>query len=679
MSITNKAVDLSAQSAAQLLADTNDWAPHPHILMAPPHPLTIFSDVLSAGGSDACDLLWHLIEGVAPHPLRVGEVGTGFESFSGVRALLAAVLPTIEKEAPEFVEYAMTAPEDMPSASRLLKHMGVSHVAESITFAITRRISRESHHSALIIDRLARALLEAVRRCPSFRDGVTVFVPDLERWDRPSLRWLYRVALLAELPDRLSVIAASAIPASRNGGPLAGDAGNADEDRITWARSRFFGRLHEMTAVRVHSMPLSGLAMRAADRLNWGEASLPEDFKALLLAIGEALSYQNYERVYQLAYQALATMSDPEREAQTRRLIGIAHAQLEDFAGAEREISRAAGLTGDRAFGAHLQYLIGLIATKRVYDMDLALRHYQRGIEILGPDLDGTAEHSVERGWLLNGQALVMTLKAKQATSAEEREDLFKQAFALEFEAFDLVKSLKGAAPSYLRHNLLANLTFLLEISRRFEEAVTFWRRAFERYLAADSHAFEATFNTRLGLLLFKAGQYDEGIAMLEKARELCSEERDCFLEERVCLSAGFAYTKMGQHQRALRAYRAGRELSWRLREFDSLCAHLAGILWCLAEMGAAGEFGQVSRQIIESLPGTPLAERLVGAPTETPDLPQLLTTAGIVLPLPSPKLPAYIPGVDLEGTPAQDLNRYLVWGGGPLRQENRPGGRAGS
>jgi tetratricopeptide (TPR) repeat protein len=281
-----------------------------------------------------------------------------------------------------------------------------------------------------------------------------------------------------------------------------------------------------MAAVRVHPTPLPGRPAWDGDRPDWAEAALPDDFGELLPSIGEALAYQNYERVYQLAYQALATMRDPEQEAQTRRLVGIAHAQLEDFAGAEREISRAAGLTADPAFGAHLQYLIGLIATKRVYDMDLALLHYQRGIEVLGPGPDDTAERSVERSWLLNGQALVMTLKAKQASSGEERKGLFEKAFALEFEAFDGVKNLTGAAPSYLRHNLLANLTFLLEVSRRFGEAVTFWRRAFERYLAADSHAFEATFNTRLGLLLFKAGQHDEGIAMLEKARSACTSRR---------------------------------------------------------------------------------------------------------------------------------------------------------
>jgi tetratricopeptide (TPR) repeat protein len=671
---------MSISNQTPLIEDTRDWATDLATLLAPPHPLTIFCGAPSGGGSQASDLLWQVIESVAPNPLRIGEVGAGFESFSGIHAVLAAVLPIAEKEAPELVEQRMTALEDMSSAPRLLKHMGVSHVAESITFAITRRIGRESHHSALIIDRLARAMLETMRRCPSFRGGTTLFIPDLERWDRPSLRWLYRVALLAGPGDRLSAIAASAGPASTDD-DFGADAENAplDEDRITWARSRFFARLYDLPAVRVRPAVPHGLPTGADDHgQDWGEAVLPEHFKDLLLTIGEALSYQNYERVYQLAYQTLAKARDPEQEAQTRRLIGIAHAQLEDFGSAEREISRAAALTADRAFGAHLEYLIGLIATKRVYNMDLALRHYQRGLDVLGPGPDRSAERRVERAWLLNGQALVMTLKAKQGSSGEDRDEKFKQAFAQEFEAFDLVKDLPGAAPSYLRHNLLANLTFLLEISQRFEEAVTFWRRAFERYLAADSHAFEATFNTRLGLLLFKAGRREEGIATLERARELCAGEGDGFLEESVCLATGYAYAKSGQHDRALRAYLAGRELSWRLRSLDSVCAHQAGILCCLAAMRAIDEFDQVRQQVLESLPGTVLAARLAAAAPDgsESDPGQFLTAAGIVLPLPSPKLPAYIPEVDLEGIPAQDLNRYLVWSSGPFGP-GRGGGRS--
>jgi tetratricopeptide (TPR) repeat protein len=658
---------MSISNKTPLIEDTRDWAADLATLLAPPHPLTIFCGAPSAGGIRAGDLLWHLIESVAPNPLRIGEAAAGFESFSGIHAVLAAVLPIAEKEAPELVEQRMTALEDMSSAPRLLKHMGVSHVAESITFAITRRIGRESHHSALIIDRLARAMLETMRRCPSFRGGTTLFIPDLERWDRPSLRWLYRVALLAGPGDQLSVVAASALPVSTGDGF---DAENPplDEDRITWARSRFFGRLYDLPAVRVRPAGPDGPPAGAGDHpQDWGEAILPEHFRDLLLTIGEALSYQNYERVYQLAYQTLAKARDREQEAQTRRLIGIAHAQLEDFGSAEREISRAADLTADRAFGAHLEYLIGLIATKRVYNMDLALRHYQRGLDVLGPDTDGSAERRVERAWLLNGQALVMTLKAKQGSSGEERDEKFKKAFAQEFEAFDLVKDLPGAAPSYLRHNLLANLTFLLEISQRFEEAVTFWRRAFERYLAADSHAFEATFSTRLGLLLFKAGRREEGITTLERARELCAGEGDSFLEESVCLATGYAHAKSGQHDRALRAYLAGRELSWRLRSLDSLCAHQAGILCCLAAMRAIDEFDRVRDQVLESLHGTALAARLAAAAPGGCDPAQFLTAAGIVLPLPSPKLPAYIPEVDLEGIPAQDLNRYLVWSSGPF------------
>ena len=38
-----------------------------------------------------------------------------------------------------------------------------------------------------------------------------------------------------------------------------------------------------------------------------------------------------------------------------------------------------------------------------------------------------------------------------------------------------------------------------------------------------------------------------------------------------------------------------------------------------------------------------------------------LLKNNDMEIPLPSPKLPSYIPSIDLEGTPSQDINRYLL------------------
>src|SRR5439155_12135650 len=96
---------------------------------------------------------------------------------------------------------------------------------------------------------------------------------------------------------------------------------------------------------------------------------------------------------------------DAEQEAQTRRLLGIAHAQLDDFSAAGRELERAAELTDNCAFAAHLHYLQGLIDSKRSYDLDAADAHYARGLAVLDAAGEGASATSewvdrrVDRAW----------------------------------------------------------------------------------------------------------------------------------------------------------------------------------------------------------------------------------------------------------------------------------------
>lgn len=630
------------------------------------------------GPAAAQEALWETVRIAGPGAMRVAPPGPGFVSMAAISQACTALLPIVRREAPELL-VADQLPADLFALDPYrVRQVGIGHLAEAVTFAVTRRISRESHQAALVIDRIARTLLEIRRRCPSFAAGLTLFCPDLHRWDRPSLRCLYRLVLLAEATDRVSVLATWA--------PRPGDEGLGDEapgrddprSHIGPARRRFRTRLTADGLARTVSLPLGSSqpdtppepeADEAAPAGEWAGS-----YDELLLAMGNALVLQNYERVYHLAHPALERAADAEREAQARRLVGIAHAQLDDFTAAAAEFDRAIALTGNPPFAAHLHYLRGLIATKRQYDLDDAERHYARGLAALGDEHSdstdseprGSVEQRVERAWLYNGQALIMTLRAKAAGAAGERERLTSTALALELEAFDLARGLPGAAPAYLRHNLMANIAFLLEITGRFDQAVSFWRRAFETYLLSDSREFRTSFDARLGQLLAKAGRPDEGARLLAEARELCAVTGDRFGEEELCLKLGYLHAVTGEHERAYQAYRDGLRIAHQLREADLCQDALAGLIWCLAELGAVADFAALRATVLRSVPATALAERLRAIPEPDgpdTDLAGLLTTAGVTRPMPSPKLRAYIPGVDLEGTPSRDLNRYLVWG----------------
>jgi tetratricopeptide (TPR) repeat protein len=630
----------------------------------------------------AADAVSQVVRMVAPDAVTVAPVGPGFVTLDGIAAVRAALLPVVRREAPELLGTPWLA-SGLPTAGRRAKRVGMSYLAESVTFAVTRRISRESHQAALIIDGIAGTLLRVRRTCPTFAAGMTLVIPALHAWDRPSLRCLYRMVLLAEPDDRLSVVALASSTMDQYG---AGE--NDVRVHIGPARERFFQRLAGTGVVRIMPLPAGPptadpdaahpVGASGADTSAEPGDNVPDAYPDLLLALGDALVFQNYERVYHLARYALERAADAEQEAQARRLVAIAQAQLDDFDAAAEGLARAAELTADPAFGAHLHYLRGLIATKRHYDLDAADRHYARGLSVLGePEPDEDVQRRVERAWLFNGRALVLTLRAKAVGDAEARERLMRDAFDLELRAFRLVRGVPGAAPAYLRHNLMANLTFLLEISRRFDEAVSFWTRAFEAYLASDSREFRVAFDARLGLLLFKAGRRDEGVALLEKARTVAHELGDRFGEEELCLKLGYAYGAIGDPERAYHAYRDGLGIAHGLREADICLDALAGMLWSLAEAGAVDSFDALTATVLAVLPGTALAERLraLPAPGSQPREPvRELTDAGLKRPMPSPKQRAYIPSVDLEGTPTHDLNRYLVWGGGALPRRAREG-----
>lgn len=585
--------------------------------------------------------------------LTVRQAAPDFATFGGLRALLAGVHALGGEEAERtrrdhgelFEALEAQAGADQARASRL---------AETITFAVTRRISRESHHSALLIDRLVDYLLVVLRACRPFASGLTVVVPDFASWDRPSIRCLCRLATRLDAGDRFAFVVFGP-------GPEELPAPEADDvaGRIPWARARFVRRLASEPTVAV-------LHLGPDEREERRPPALPDDFSLALLDVGNALAFQNYERVYLLCDALLARAAgDPEREAQVRRLIGIANAQLSDFPAAERELRRACDASTSPDYRAHLQYLIGLLKTKRVYDLDQAVACYGAGLAILDGSAPDPAAERIERAWLLNGQALVLSLRAKQA-GPEEQERLLREAFELEFEAYRLARAQPGPAASYLRHNLCANLTFLLEISRRYAEAIDFWKRSLERYMVVNSPSFMALYEGRLGMLLFKAGRPEEAIETLLRVRELCRTIGDRFYEERVHLALGHVHRACGRPREALAAHRDGCRIASDLRMPDAYLDHAVGMLSCAAAAGDRDAFEALLAQLADIEPTATLVESIRDVPDGVEPA-ERLARAGVRQVTPSPKMPAYIPSVDMEGAPARDLNRYLVSEGGPL------------
>jgi hypothetical protein len=179
-------------------------------------------------------------------------------------------------------------------------------------------------------------------------------------------------------------------------------------------------------------------------------------------------------------------------------------------------------------------------------------------------------------------------------------------------------------------------------------------------------------FEYRLGILLFRLGRAAEAVETLENVRAYCRQREDPFYEERVCLAQGHVALAGGDHARAAAAFAAGAALAVRTRQEDVYAAQLSGLLWALAELGAEEEFDEVVAVAAAPNGGAPALAAALDAVGDLDDRRALLDAAGIQPPVPSPKISPYVPSVDLEGSPDQDLNRVLVADDGARARRER-------
>jgi hypothetical protein len=131
---------------------------------------------------------------------------------------------------------------------------------------------------------------------------------------------------------------------------------------------------------------------------------------------------------------------------------------------------------------------------------------------------------------------------------------------------------------------------------------------------------------------------------------------RDPFYLERMLAAVAYAAHRRGDHVAALAAYVEGARIARWLRDPDAYRQQLAGALWSAALGGLACPDNVVDAAD-EWFPDAAAAFR-VG---DTDAGIAALEAAQAVIPVPSSKLPSYIPIIDLEGTPQRDLNRYLA------------------
>lgn len=627
-----------------------------------------------AGWLDDPDLTWTVADRgmtfcAADHPagacgtlppgpvLAVGPPAPGFGHLCGLVPLLALVGPLLERSASDILDRHASIARRL---ERVLTGDGEEFVPVSEVAALgtTRRISRESHTTALWIDRAARFLAEALPAVAAEQGvgGEPVFdAAAFDTWDRLSVRILYRAVLLART----------------HGTPF------AVRGRLRHGLTAFLAGLSDLPPVRICGAP-DACAPDEAATVDLGPAGLAGlRGRASLRHIGDALALQNFERADLLVRSRLDTAADPDERADLIRLEAISQAQTGRVPEAVTSLRSALVAARRPELRAHVNYLLGLLLTKRSDDGTPGSVYYRRGLEIAetGPASEAM---TVEKAWLYNGLALVATMEARRKGAGEqEREDALRRAFQLEFDAFRLVRDLAGDSAFYLRYNLSHNLAFLLQIAGRPEKAEQTLRSVSAAMLETGKADFLLLHRYAIGIVQLRRGANDEALASFEAAVETATDLGDPFYLERTLGAAGYAALRAGDCEAAARAYLRGARTARRLADTGAYPLHLAGLLWARSLAGRPWD----AYEAAAARQWYPLAAGVQAEGGSQEAVREALTLAGAEVVPPSAKLPAYLPEVDLEGAPGRDLNRFLaglpsrespaavVGGPGPARQ----------
>jgi tetratricopeptide (TPR) repeat protein len=594
-----------------------------------------------------------IIEVPAPEP--------GFENLAGLDTLLGELRDVLGsrfgplRERHSDIIDLLTGPDHREELGRLVP------ISEAAALGTTRRVSRESHTSALWIDQAARLVADAVLAVVS-EGHAFLRVDAVDLWDRPSLRILYRAAVVAAPGREVSVIgrlrhwhplgesARTDVAASRDGAGTLG-----------MLRTRFLAAIAARPAVVVHTAQTADRTDPPAfDLRRIAGRALSQDDGALLRLVGNSLSLQNFERAELLIQAGLATCAErpdePETVAHLLRLSAISAAQVGHIDHAMEKLDQAIRVARSPELISHLHYLLGLICTKRHYDLDTAGEHYKTARRTIALTPEPSIQGRVEMAWISNGIALAAAMKARGSDDQAAREKLFKEAFQEEFSAFSLVRDLPGMSAFYLRYNLGYNLAFLLQITGRYKEAERFLE-SLASVLLGGRPDYGALFKYTVGILQLKDADYDAAAASFRAAADLSLSLRDNFYAERMLVALAYTQHSRGAHREAAECYREGALLARWLGDGEAYRKHLAGLLWSitLGNLDYSEDVREAAQYWLPEVAGTFAA---TSNPEQRIDA---LRQNQAVIEVPSSKLPSYIPAVDLEGIPKRDINRMLA------------------
>lgn len=514
------------------------------------------------------------------------------------------------------------------------KNKSSNFLANAVTYAIMRRISRESVFTSEIIDAGAKLLNKVFQENKNIKQ---VIVNKAETIDRLSLKILCRSILL--LPSESSFTWHWYF----TNNPLDNNNENTT-DIFIYSRYLFFKKLLLICAPEI---------VKNDTLTKHIEKSINEENKTLI-DISHALVLQNYDASI-LWSQSLINNENHEIKAETYRLLGITTINIGLIDLSLKFLNKAESITNDQCQKAHISYLQGLVIAKRKYDLFQSDLHYMRGVQYLVNSKDSDIERTnLEKAWLNNGLAMNETLRAKNEASETEKQLKFEKAFFLVHDAFKLIESSTSSASIYLRFNLIANSAFLMEIQREYALAISTFTRTFKISESQDTwhgRSWKSTLGYRLASLYLKSGQNEKALDILMDIEKETAVRKNTAIYERILRCLSYTLLKMNRHSEAQRFYNIGLNICLQDRSAIGAIEHFKGL--CITYYNL-NDYQNIT-SLIKALEKEDFINSIVDTESNNYDW-----LAQLSVSIPSSKLPAYIPEIDLEDTPEIDLNKYL-------------------
>lgn len=488
---------------------------------------------------------------------------SGQDTFAGLRAWLIRLEGECigKRTASEFQRLRLELDYVSPKSAHEISHSGI--LTSGVAFAVLRRISRESVYTGRLIDSAARTLLMAIDDI----DASDILVESVDQLDRPSLKILFRMALIAVGKTRHWQWRFSADPFCADGS--------------VWSHSR----VNLLTAMRNVISPAIDFRFRGKISLDLRSF---ERNSVTAEGLAADLVLQNYDKIFAVMDLGVALPLSAVDEA---RLLALAALNVGDLLAANKILAKAESGCSDPNGSAHIAYLQGLICAKRHYELIESDKHHQRGLKyVTGLNSDAA---NLERAWLLNGLALNDALRWRR--DPEGWSHSYASAFQLVREAFSLVADLSTPHAAYLRFNLIANMSFLVEMKGDYGAAA----RALERTFELDGGPppeLGADIAYRLGVLWFRADSSARAREYLLRSSE--DTALDWARKEVVLRAFGALEKKNGSSEQAVRHHLEGARICLDARARHGAMHHAASVLEI---EGESTNSHQILDELIES------------------------------------------------------------------------------